>query len=307
MKQTKGQSSDTGVRSLKRNIIQLISEHSISPIPSLPPAYKKNEKDLQKIYKSLKKIVRKQTGGEPQCNIQLCNTLQLQSVPNIYVIFKNRSGEVIQRIKSGYRPCLSSYPTITYGETPWRYVYIQTQRPQNVFSDHITMKGNIFDHLTLYDFESNGAHKLYLKCFNLDLCTTQPIDVAICIDIIIQNTSNLNSIYYSNDITILQNNIITTLQPLMNTQRGGKATNDPNNQQPIKDKAISNKKQNNSYNTKMQEYKDMLDKFNESTHLYEYIEYYNEINVPNDIQDDKIYIITVDPDNTYKILDQSAS
>lgn len=300
MKQTKGQSSDTGVRSLKRNIIQLISEHSISPIPSLPPAYKKNEKDLQKIYKSLKKIVRKQTGGEPTgvCNIQLCNTLQLRSVQNIHIIFKNRSGEVIQRTKSGYRPCISSYPTITYGEDPWWYVYIQTTVIQNVFSDHITMKGNIFDHVTLYDFESNGAHKLYLKGFQLDLCTTQPIDVAICIDIIIKHTPNLNSIYYSNDITILQNNIITILQPLMNTQSGGKATNDPN-------KAISNKKQNNSYNTKMQKYQDMLGTFNESTHLYEYITYDNNINVPNEFQEDQIYII--DPDNTYKILDQSAS
>lgn len=84
----------------------------------------------------------------------------------------------------------------------------------------------------------------------------------------------------------------------MNTQSGGKATNDPN-------KAISNKKQNNSYNTKMQKYQDMLGTFNESTHLYEYITYDNNINVPNEFQEDQIYII--DPDNTYKILDQSAS
>lgn len=299
MKQTKGQSSDTGVRSLKRNIIQLISEHSISPIPSLPPAYKKNEKDLQKIYKSLKKIVRKQTGGEPPgvCNIQLCNTLQLQTVPNINVIFKNRNGAVIQRIKSGYRPCTSSYPTITRGENPWWYVYIQTPGPPNVFSDHITMNGNIFDHVTLYDFGSNGAHKLYLKYFQLNLCTTQLIDVAICIDIIIQKTPNLNSFIITN--------IVSTLQPLMNTQSGGKATNDPNNQQPINDsKAISNNKQNNNYNTKIKVYQDMLGTFNESTHLYKYITYPN-INVPNDIKDDEIYII--DPDNTYKFLDQSVS
>ncbi len=277
MKQTKGQSSDTGVRSLKRNIIQLISEHSISPIPSLPPAYKKNEKDLQKIYKSLKKIVRKQTGGEPQYNKQLCNTLQLQTVPNINVIFKNRNGAVIQRRKSGYRPCTSSYPTITYGEDPWWYVYIQTPGPQNVFSDHITMKGNIFDHVTLYDFRSNGAHKLYLKYFQLNLCTTQPIDVATCIDIIIQNTPDLyNSLYY------IISNIVSTLQPLIDTQSGGKATNN---------------------NTKIKVYQE-LGTFNESTHLYEYITYSN-INVPNDIKDDEIYII--DPDNTYKFLDQSVS
>lgn len=213
-KQSQGTDTGGGVRLLKRNIIQLISDYSISPPPQIPCAYKRNEQKLIKLYKSLKRKVQTQIGGTIQFVNFGCNHTNFSQVP-VHVIFKNRNNTIINKIRPGFRPVNLSYPTITIGGEGWWYIYIQKTDDQYIFSDHITMNQMLIDHITLYDFNTNEAHKLYLRVFDLQLCTVQVLDVLICTDII-RKRHNLTYIIDIDQIRM-------TLVPIMsNLQNGGK-------------------------------------------------------------------------------------